>query len=325
MNHPALLAAAGLVVFLASVWLWVSIAERRRRGIQGRISAVLTGAPLRSAAQNGSISLRRALPTGSRSALGLLPEWFHRYLTEELGATGDRIGIVSLLVAAVFGALLATGLVVGLLRLPFPVAVPLMLAAGVGAAYGHLHLAQRRFQRQFLDRFPEALDVIVRAVRAGLPVLDAVEAAAGTVSEPVAGEFRRLLDQWRIGIDLEVSLEPAADRIRVNDFRFFAATLVLQRRTGGSLAETLADLAGLIRRRKEVRLKVRALSAEMRASAYVIGTLPFVMTAIMFLINPGMTSMLFTDPRGKVILGIAIFLLATGFVLMNAMINRAAR
>jgi len=325
MNHPGLLAAAAVAVVLGVAWLSVIVAERRRRGIQGRIAAVLTGAPLRGASPNGAISLRREVLTGGGGALQLLPGWFYRHLTEELGATGDRVKVSSLVLAAFIGALVAVGFLIGLLRLPILVSVPLVVAAGTGAAYLYLRRAQQRFQRQFLDRFPDALNVIVRAVRAGLPVLDAMEAAVGNVSEPVASEFRRLVDQWRIGIDLEASLEPVANRIRVNDFRFFAATLVLQRRTGGSLAETLADLADLVRRRKEIRLKARALSAEMRASAYVIGALPFVMTGLMFFISPSTTSLLFTDPRGKVILGIAIFLLVAGFALMNAMIKQASR
>jgi tight adherence protein B len=325
MKQSALFAAVALAVILAAAWLVTTVAERRRRAVQGRITAVLTGAPLLSAASGGSMSLRRPVPTGTVSGLQLLPAWFHRYLVDELGATGDRLKIASLLRTVLIGTLLVGGLLYGLVRLPLLAAVPVALMAGVAAAHAHLRLAQRRFQRHFLERFPEALDVIVRAVRAGLPVLDAMEAAAGDVAEPIAGEFRRLLDQWRIGIDLEASLEPAAERIRVNDFRFFAATLVLQRRTGGSLAETLADLAGLIRRRKEVRLKVRALSAESRASAYVIGALPFILTGVMYLLNPEMTSLLFTDHRGKVILGIAIVMLGIGFAVMNAMINKAAR
>jgi tight adherence protein B len=211
------------------------------------------------------------------------------------------------------------------LRWPHLVTAPLALAAGVAAANARLRSAQRRFQRQFIDRFPDALDVMVRAVRAGLPVLDAIEAAAGSVPDPVGSEFTRLLDELRIGVEMEESLERAANRIRVNDFRFFAATLVLQRRTGGALAETLGNLAGLIRRRKEVRLKASAISAESRATAYLLGALPIAMFGVMYLINPGLIMLLFTDSRGRVILGIAVVMLVMGFALMNVMIKKASR
>jgi tight adherence protein B len=326
MSRWVLVAAVGLVVLAAAAWLVATLAERRRRDLRARLTAVMA-APGRDAdaPSAGWVSLRRALPSGAQGGFSLFSGRFYRWLGEELGATGDRLKTSNLLVAAAIGAVLAAGVLDGLLRLPFVVTVPLVLAAGVAAGNARLRGAQRRFQRQFVAGFPDALDVLVRAVRAGLPVLDAMESAADTVADPVASEFRRVLDELRIGLDLDDLLERAANRIRVNDFRFFAATLVLQRRTGGSLGETLSNLAGLIRRRKEVRLKARSLSAESRASAAVIGTLPLVMGGVMYLINPRMGSLLVTDPRGQMILGIAIFLHLSGFALMFAMIKKASQ
>ena len=322
MNHPALLAGLALVVILAVAWLSATVAERRRRDMRGQLAAVLTATSGRNG-PDGSMALRRASPTGKRRGLWLLPG--RLYLAEELGATGDRLGIASLLLAAVIGALLAVGIFSEVLQWPPLVTAPIVLAAGVAAANARLRFAQRRFQRQFVDRFPDALDVIVRAVRAGLPVTDAMESAAGSVSDPVGSEFSRVIDELRIGVDLEELLERVAGRIRVNDFRFFAATLVLQRRTGGSLAETLSNLAGLIRRRKEVRLKARALSAESRATAYLLSALPITIGGIVYLINPGVMLPLFTDPRGKVMLSIAIAMLVVGFAMMKAMIKKASQ
>jgi len=323
MKHPALLGALALVVILAVAWLSATVAERRRRDMQGQLAAVLAATSGRNG-PDGSVGLRRAGPTGTRHGLRLLLPG-RLYLAEELGATGDRLRIVSLLLAAVIGALLAVGIFAEVLQWPLFLTAPIVLAAGVAAANARLRFAQQRFQRQFVDRFPEALDVIVRAVRAGLPVLDALESAAGSVSEPVGSEFSRVIDELRIGVDLEELLERVANRIRVNDFRFFAATLVLQRRTGGSLAETLANLAGLIRRRKEVRLKARALSAESRATAYLLSALPITIGSIVYLINPSVMMPLFTDPRGKVMLSIAIGMLVMGFAMMKAMIKKASQ
>src|SRR6266851_951690 len=322
MNHPALLAGLALVVILGAAWRSATVAERRRRDMQGQLAAVLTATSGRNG-PDGSVALRRASPTSRRRGLWLLPG--RLYLAEELGATGDRLRIVSLVLAAFIGALLAVGIFAEVLQWPFLVTAPIVLAAGVAAANARLRFAQRRFQRQFVDRFPDALDVIVRAVRAGLPVTDAMESAAGSVSDPVGSEFSRLIDELRIGVDLEELLERVAGRIRVNDFRFFAATLVLQRRTGGSLAETLSNLAGLIRRRKEVRLKARALSAESRATAYLLSALPITIGGIVYLINPGVMLPLFTDPRGKVMLSIAIAMLVVGFAMMKAMIKKASQ
>lgn len=323
MNALALLAAFVLAAVFTAAWLSASVAERRRRGLRARLTAVVA-APQLSIRAGGSVSLRRLTPVDVTPRTGLLSR-LRRHLAEELEATGDRLNNSQLAIAAFVGAMLAAGLLILVLRWPLVIAVPLLLAAGITAATVHLRSAQRRFQQRFVELFPDALDVIVRAVRAGLPVLDSIEAAIGNIGEPVASEFGRLLDELRIGVDLESSLAHASNRIRVNDFRFFAATLVLQRRTGGSLAETLANLAGLIRRRKEIRLKANALSAESRATAYVIGVLPFVMTGIMYLVNPSLITLLFIDPRGKVILGVAIAFLLLGFMVMRSLIKRATR
>src|SRR5262249_42004029 len=154
-------------------------------------------------------------------------------------------------------------------------------AAALAAAAFRLRLARQKFQKQFIEIFPDALDVIVRAVRAGLPVLDAIESTVDNVSEPVAGEFRRLLDELRIGIDLQQALERATMRIRATVSRFSPSPPVLQRRTGGSRPDPLPTPAGLTRPRKETRLKPRALTAESRATAYLLAVLPFVMMGVM--------------------------------------------
>jgi tight adherence protein B len=320
---PALLGAVALAVVMAAGWVASVVAERRRRTLQGRLAAVVAAPTKPGAAGEAAVSLRRALSRGR--GLPVLPTRLYQWLRVELHATGDRLKLRDLIFAAAAAAVLAIGFLAGVVKQPALVVVPLALVAGVAAPFGALRFSQGRFQRQFVDAFPDALDVIVRAARAGLPVLDAIEAAAVTVSDPIAGEFRAILDQMRIGVELEELLERAGDRIRVNDFRFFAAAVVLQRRTGGSLAETLSNLSGLIRRRRELRLKVRALSAESRATAYLLAALPPIEGAVVFAIQPKLMSLLFTDPRGRIFLFIAIGMLIVGLVMMRAMVKRAMR
>jgi tight adherence protein B len=325
MSHPELLVVLSLVVVLAAAWVMAAVAERRRRALQARLAAVVVTTPQATVRGDTALSLRRGTPSRTALRLRLLPGMLHHRFAEELSATGDRLRPAQLAITALAASLLVAALSIVVLEWPISLAFPFVLVSGIAAVATHLRMAQRRFQERFVEIFPDALDVIVRAVRAGLPVLDAIESTIANVPEPVAGEFRRLLDEMRIGVDLEDVLEHAANRIRVNDFRFFAVTLLLQRRTGGSLADTLVNLAGLIRRRKEIRLKARALSAESRATAYLLGVLPFVMIGIMYLINPGLISLLFTDPRGKVMLSIGIGMLIFGFIAMRAMIKKALR
>lgn len=324
MRQPVLWIAVVVAVLLAAGWAFAVIEDRRRRAMHARLATVLGTVPPATDAVGGALSLRRP-----RSSTGTprptLKVRLSQRLAQELEATGERLTTTGLLLAASVGVLVVGVVCIGFLRLPMVVSGPLVLAAALGTPIFWLRNVQQRFQRQFVDVFPDALDIIVRAVRAGLPVLDAIEAAGGNVPEPVASEFRRLLDELRIGVDLDGTLEHAANRVRVTDFRFFAATLALQRRTGGSLAETLANLAALIRQRKEVRLKARSLSAESRASAYLIGALPFCVAGFMYFTKPDLISVLFIDPRGKVILYVAIALLLLGFALMRTMLKKVLR
>jgi Flp pilus assembly protein TadB len=217
------------------------------------------------------------------------------------------------------------GLATALVQLRPALAIALAGAGAVGAPALLLRLSQSRHQRQFLDIFPDALDLIVRAVRAGLPAPEAIELAAREVGAPVGSEFRRMLDEMRIGVEMEDALQDAADRIRVPDFRFFVVSLLLQRRTGGGIAETLSNLSTIIRQRKALRLKARALTAEATASATVVATLPFVAGVGLFLINRELMSVLFVDPRGRQMLGIACLGLLFGIAAMKAIIKSCLR
>jgi tight adherence protein B len=176
-----------------------------------------------------------------------------------------------------------------------------------------------------LEIFPDALDLIVRAVRSGLPAPEAIELVTHEVPPPVGTEFRQILDELRIGTEMEEALQRAADRIRVPDFRFFAVSLLLQRQTGGGIAETLSNLSGIIRQRKAVRMKARALTAEAQASAAIIAATPFVAGVGLFLINRDLTSVLFIDPRGRFMLGIAVASLLTGLATMRVLIKKNLR
>jgi tight adherence protein B len=152
-----------------------------------------------------------------------------------------------------------------------------------------------------------------------------MEVAAREIRAPVGTAFRTTLDEMRIGVDIEEALQHTADRIRVPDFRFYVVALALQRRTGGGLAEALANLSNIIRRRKELRLKTRALTSESKASAAVLGALPFVVAAVLFFLNRELILVLFVDHRGRFMLGLAILSVLIGIAVMAIIIRRALR
>jgi tight adherence protein B len=203
-----------------------------------------------------------------------------------------------------------------------------MMLGAMGAAAAPvvlLRMAQARYRSRFLDVFPDALDLIRRAVKAGLPVNEALTVAGREVADPVGLELRRALDQVQIGVPMVDALQQTADRIRVADFRFMVVALALQQGTGGSLAETLANLSSVIRARKALRHKAKALSAEAKASAAVLAVLPFVVGGAMFLLNRDLARGLFLDPRGRFMIGVAFLSLVSGLGTMAVIVKRALR
>jgi tight adherence protein B len=203
------------------------------------------------------------------------------------------------------------------------VAGPLVAAAGGTAALVVAAQGRARYKARILAAFPDAIDLIIRAVRAGLPLSEAFNSLATELPGPLAEEFRRLTGEMAIGVSLDEALRNAAQRIDLPDFNFFTASIALQRETGGNLTETLQNLSQIIRRRKELQLKAKALTSEARTSSLVIGSLPFVASGALAVINPEYIGKLITDPRGVYILGIAGTSMITGIIVMRQLIRRS--
>ena len=319
MQNQLLLAVLGSVVLLGLVLFAFLRADRRRESRQQRLQAVTANAPI---AEGPAPSLRR--PLRRRAAGGFLADLWAR-LDAALAATGNTIGVRYLILTGTAAAVVVIGFATRAMGLNPALAIVLGGAAAAAAPAVLLRLAQNRYQSRFLDVFPDALDLLGRAVTAGLPVGDAMEVAAREIPPPVGIEFQRTLDEIRIGVEQHEALERTAERVRVPDFRFYIVALALQRRTGGSLAETLGSLSNLIRRRKEIRLKTRALTAESRTSATVLSVIPFVFMALLSLLNPALFSTLLDDPRGRFMLALALIGILTGIAVMFWMIRRSLR
>jgi Flp pilus assembly protein TadB len=315
MFDPILLALL-TTALLGGALLWVLRSERRKAHLEPLLSTIARAA---SSADVPVFSLRRSGPR--RDAL---PALLSSRLDLAFASTGNRIGLAHLVAVGI-----AAAAIVGLVSVAASVHPILAIAFGGAAAAGApallLRFAQSRYQWKFLDVFPDALDLIVRAVRSGLPAPEAIELVSREARQPVGTEFRQLVDELRIGTELDEALQRAADRIRVPDFRFFAVSLLLQRQTGGGIAETISNLGGIIRQRKALRMKARALTAEAQASAALVATTPFVAGVGLFLINRDLITVLFLDPRGRFMLGVAVASLLTGIAAMRALIKRNLR
>jgi tight adherence protein B len=311
-----LLAVLGTMVLLGGALLQTVRAERRRASLEPHLKALTKAA---SKPDRLLVSLRMPLP--QRSAL---PAALSRHLDVALAAIGNRIGFPRLAASGITAAVVI-GSAAAAAQFRPALAIAFGGAAAVGVPGLLLQLSQSRYQRRFLDAFPDALDLIVRGVRAGLPAPEAIEVVTREIRPPVGTEFRRMLDEMRIGIEMETALQHAADRIRVPDFHFFVVSLMLQRQTGGGIAETLSNLSTIIRQRKALRLKARALTAEATASAAIVAATPFVAGVGLFFINRDLMSILFVDPRGRLMLGLAIVCLLLGIAAMKVMIEKSLR
>jgi tight adherence protein B len=200
-------------------------------------------------------------------------------------------------------------------------------AVVVAALVGRFLL--RRKSRQYAEllfkQIPDAASFVTRAVRAGLPVAEALRGVSREMSSPTREEFARVMGEASLGVPIETALSHLYARTQVQEYAFFAVALGLNRQTGGNLAETLEILADTVRRRVAMAAKARALSSEARASAVILGALPFVVGLVITLINPGYMNDLFTDPRGPNVITAFVVLLSCGMLTIQWIIKRSTQ
>src|SRR4026209_503020 len=189
-------------------------------------------------------------------------------------------------------AMVSLGLVIVVLAVLIVRGAPFILGlfAGLFVGIGFPHfvvgkMINRRINK-FNANFPDAIELMVRGLRSGLPITETMVIVAGEISGPVGVAFRSVADKMKIGRTMESALQESADRLGTPEFQFFVITLAIQRETGGNLAETLSNLADVLRKRAQMKLKIRAMSSESKASAMIVGSLPFIVFTLVWMINP---------------------------------------
>jgi tight adherence protein B len=319
---PTLVIALGCSLTLAAMvgLLCVAVSSPATRRYKRRLREV--------AARKGGIVVAGRVAARSLSRresatpmMDHLARWMPRrdVLKLRLARTGRTISIgqfalATLVILAVMS--LVMKIVVGL-----AVGTSLMIGAFIGIALPHMaigHMGKRRTAR-FLGLFPDAIDLMVRALRSGLPISEAIVNASQEIADPVGAEFRTVEAGMRLGRELDTLLWDIAKRIDAPEYKFFIIALSVQRETGGNLAETLANLADMLRRRRTMRQKARAMASEARASTGILGSLPGVVTGILSMTSPTYILTLFNDPRGIILVAIAVGMLVGGIGIMIRM------
>jgi tight adherence protein B len=248
-------------------------------------------------------------------------DWLPRreMLTARLARTGRTISIGQYTMAMVgLAVLAASGLWIGT-RLGILSCLSIGLLIGVLVPHIVIGRMGKRRVAAFVALFPDAIDLIVRALRSGLPVSEAIVGAGHEIADPVGAELRMVESGMRMGRELETLLWDVAKRIDAPEFRFFVIALSVQRETGGNLGETLANLGDILRRRRQMQAKARAMASETRATTMILGGLPVVVCGVLMMTSPAYLTPLLNDVRGLILDGIAVGMLTAGVLIMNKM------
>jgi tight adherence protein B len=223
--------------------------------------------------------------------------------------------------------IISVGLAVGMIALLLFQGMPVLLAITVGLMIGvalpHMVVSKliKRRIKHFNAKFPDAIELMVRGLRSGLPISETMQVVAEEIPDPVGGEFRAVTDKMKIGRTMDAALNETSLRLGTPEFQFFVISLAIQRETGGNLAETLSNLADVLRKRAAMKLKIRAMSSESKASAYIIGALPFIVFGLIWWINGDYMQNFFIDERLMIAGGGGIVWMGIGAFIMSRMIN----
>ena len=241
-------------------------------------------------------------------------------LRQRLEQTGKEISLGKYAMVCI-GIIAVVTIGLSMRGAPIILSILVGLFLGVGGPHFVIGRMIKRRITKFNNNFPDAIELMVRGLRSGLPITETLGIVASEIQGPVGIEFRMVTDKMKIGRTMEAALQETADRLGTAEFQFFVITLAIQRETGGNLAETLSNLADVLRKRAQMKLKIRAMSSESKASAYIVGSLPFVVFTLVWMINPHYMGGFFTDQR-LMVAGIGgIIWMGCGALIMAKMVN----
>ncbi|MCW5696038.1 MAG: type II secretion system F family protein [Bauldia sp.] len=318
----AMLAVGGLTVALFYGRIrGVSQAEKRQAAIADRSAAVVN----RAKGVDQAARRRKAVQDSLRDLEAREKARALRHSSPPLELRLEQAGLdwsrqTFFLVGAMVGLVVA---IVGYLILGLPIYA--IAAFGVAGALGFpfwlVNWLRKRRMKLFLNEFPAAVDIIVRGVKAGLPLNDCLRIIANEAKEPVRTEFRLIHERQTLGQSVTDAVTKLPERVPVPEANFFAIVVAIQQKAGGNLSEVLGNLSKVLRERAKMRGKIRAMSMEAKASAWIIGSLPIVVMVLVYLTSPEYIMRLFTEPVGHIILGASAIWMGIGVYVMRRMIN----
>ncbi|HEY9056925.1 MAG TPA: type II secretion system F family protein [Aurantimonas sp.] len=224
--------------------------------------------------------------------------------------------------AAISVAMAFLGALIALLfGLSWILTLGVAIFAGLGLPRFMLARARKRRLQKFVDEFPNAVDLIVRGVKSGLPLNDTLRMVASEIQEPVRGEFQKIMETQQMGVSISEAIERLYRNVPIPETNFFSIVITIQAQAGGNLSEALGNLSKVLRDRRKMKGKIQAMSMEAKASGAIIGSLPVIVASLVYLTTPDYISILFTTDIGKIILLSSAVWMALGILTMKKMIN----
>lgn len=318
MDRAAILIAVGVTLTFVALYVVFNgfFAERRLRDRLEDLEE-----RTRSGKRNLQMATLRRVENKGR--LPTLDKWLWQWfpnaskVRQKLQTSGLNLTLGDFAFAAVAIAVAVAFALYLLLDLPPGMVLAASLMIGIGIPNVVVGWKARKRGLDFNLLFPEAVDLMVRALRAGLPVQEAIGNVARDIKDPVGGIFRRAQQEMQLGVPIEQALWRVAKTVQTDEFNFLIVALSIQRDTGGNLAETLANLSALLRARQQLRLKIKAFTSEARATMMIMAGLPFLVGGVLFLISPKYIAPLFTTPSGQIVAALAACSMGLGIFIMN--------
>ncbi len=319
-NHPLMMAILATIAVGGLAWVFLYPLLSGERKVERRVATAAQTQPTQRVVRGSQKSRREQVEDSIkdlelRQRKNARPTLAQRIEQAGLKWTTRQYVLISAgLALGAFVLILGSGL--GLLP-----ALGFGFAAGLGLPFWTLSFLKKRRENRFLAVFPDAVDVIVRGIKSGLPLLDSMKMIASEGQEPVKSEFKAIIDTQTIGMPLGEACAKLYERMPLPEANFFGIVIAIQQKAGGNLSEALGNLSKVLRERKKMKAKIQAMSMEAKASAAIIGSLPPAVMGLVWLTSPTYIELLWTHPTGQLMLLASATWMSMGVMVMKKMIN----
>jgi tight adherence protein B len=320
VSQPMMMAILATVSVGGIAWVFVYPLLSGERNVERRVASAAQAQPVQRSVRTNQRSRREQVEESlkeleARQQKNKRPSLAQRISQAGLNWSTRQYFLISAGSGlAAFLAVISAGL--GLLP-----ALGFGFAAGAGLPFWMLSYLKKRRENRFLATFPDAVDVIVRGIKAGLPLLDSLKMVANEGQEPVRSEFRAIIETQTIGLPLGDACAKLYERMPLPEANFFGIVIAIQQKAGGNLSEALGNLSKVLRERKKMKAKIQAMSMEAKASAAIIGSLPPAVMALVWITSPTYIELLWTHPTGQLMLLGSVMWMSMGVMVMKKMIN----